>query len=235
MKPSEAPANVGVLHAGRLKLVVVDTGLGNVRSVVRALDEAARRGSIATEVTVSNDAERVRRADALVVPGQGGFGDCARALAGGLGAAVRESIARGAPYLGICLGLQILFGSSEEAPGCEGLGTFAGRVARLSPAPGVKIPHVGWNVAEPTRPTWLLDRADSFYFVHSYVVVPDAGSAAGGTAQSPKEEALACATTEHGARFVSAIEKDNVAAVQFHPEKSQRAGLALLERFLKKC
>ena len=205
-----------------MKLVVVDTGLGNVRSVVRALDEAARRAAIASEVVVSNDADRVRRADALVVPGQGGFGDCARALAGGLGAAVRESIARGAPYLGICLGLQILFASSEEAPGCEGLATFAGRVARLSPAPGIKIPHVGWNVAEPTRPTWLLDRAESFYFVHSYVVVPD-------------DAGLACATTEHGARFVSAIEKDNVAAVQFHPEKSQRAGLALLERFLKKC
>ncbi|HEY1956238.1 MAG TPA: imidazole glycerol phosphate synthase subunit HisH [Polyangiaceae bacterium] len=200
------------------KLVVVDTGLGNVRSVVHALEEAGRRGERATEIAVSSDADRVRRADALVVPGQGGFGDCSRALGGGLGDAVRESIGRGAPYLGICLGLQILFATSEEAPGCGGLAIFEGRVARLAPAHGIKIPHVGWNVAAPTRPTWLLESAESFYFVHSYVV--------------SCEPAISCATTEHGARFVSAIEKDNVAAVQFHPEKSQRAGLALLQRFL---
>jgi len=200
-----------------VSVVVVDTGLGNVRSVVRALEHAGARG-----VVLSGDPEIVRRAGALVFPGQGGFGDCARALGDGLGEAVREAIARGAQFLGICLGLQVLFASSEEAPGCDGLGVFAGRVVRLRGAPGIKIPHVGWNVAERTRATWLLEPAEHFYFVHSYVVAPDDAS-------------LACATTEHGERFVSAIERDNVAAVQFHPEKSQRAGLALLERFLARC
>lgn len=204
-----------------MNVVVADTGLGNVRSVVRALEEAGKRASIAVNVTVSAEAEIVRRADALVVPGQGAFRDCARALAAGLGDAVRESIARGAPYLGICLGLQLLFATSEEAPGCAGLGVFPGQVVRLSPASGIKIPHVGWNVADPSRPTWLLPRAESFYFVHSYVVVP-------------ADTALPCAVTDHGARFVSALERDNVVAVQFHPEKSQRAGLALLERFLRR-
>jgi glutamine amidotransferase len=200
-----------------MKVVVADTGLGNVRSVVRALERAGAPG-----VELSADPEIVRRADALVFPGQGAFRDCARALADELGQAIRESIARGAPYLGICLGLQMLFGESEEAPGERGLGVFPGRVVKLAGGPGVKIPHVGWNVARPTRDSWLLAGADHFYFVHSYVVVPDDAS-------------LACAETEHGARFVSAIEQGNVAAVQFHPEKSQRAGLALLERFLSRC
>ncbi len=222
MTPSAAPANVGVLYPRRLKLVAVDTGLGNVRSVVRALEEAGRRAGVAVDVNVSSDADAVRRADALVVPGQGAFRDCARALGAELGAAVRESIARGAPYLGICLGLQILFPTSDEAQGCEGLGVFPGHVAKLARVGDAKIPHVGWNVAEPTRATWLLEREESFYFVHSYAVVPEDAS-------------LACATTTHGTRFVSAIERDNVVAVQFHPEKSQRAGLALLERFLRRC
>jgi glutamine amidotransferase len=200
-----------------MTVVVADTGLGNVRSVVRALERAG-----AASVALSGDPDVVRRADALVFPGQGAFRDCARALEDELGAAVREAIARGAPYLGICLGLQMLFGESEEAPGCAGLGVFAGRVVRLRGGPGIKVPHVGWNLVEPTRETWLLDRPDHFYFVHSYVVVAD-------------DPSLACAETTHGQRFVSAIERDNVAAVQFHPEKSQRAGLALLERFLRRC
>lgn len=199
-----------------MKVVVADTGLGNVRSVVRALERAG-----APAIELSGDPEIVRRADALVVPGQGAFRDCTRALGGGLGEAIREAIGRGAPYLGICLGLQILFASSEEAPGCEGLAIFPGRVARLAPAPGIKIPHVGWNVAEPTRASWLVEKPEHFYFVHSYV--------------APQGAEAACAETEHGARFVSAALRDNVAAVQFHPEKSQRAGLALLERFLGRC
>jgi imidazole glycerol-phosphate synthase subunit HisH len=194
-------------------VVVVDTGLGNIASVVRAL------GRCGGAPVVSREPELVGRAGALVVPGQGAFRDCARALDGALGRAVREAITRGTPYLGICLGLQILFSSSDEAPGCAGLGVFPGHVARLAGGPGIKVPHVGWNLVTSTRTSLLLDKPEHFYFVHSYVVVPD-------------DPTVIVATTTHGERFVSAVARDNVTAVQFHPEKSQRAGLALLERWL---
>ena len=171
------------------------------------------------------------------MPGQGGFADCARALDGGLGEVIRESIARGAPYLGICLGLQVLFERSEEAPGAAGLGIFPGEVVRLLggmdavSGGALKIPHTGWNTASPEPagakaglsrslvPSLLPSAPTFFYFVHSYVV-------------APKDARIVAATTEYGERFVSAIASDNVFACQFHPEKSQRAGLALLTRFL---
>jgi glutamine amidotransferase len=208
----------------RLRIVVCDTGSGNLRSVERALLAAG-----AAEVALSRDADVVKHADAVVVPGQGAFGDCARALAAsGLGDAVREKIASGAPYLGICLGLQVLFGSSEEAPGCAGLGVLDGEVVRLAPgtdaltgAP-LKVPHVGWNTAEPAADgaRGLLPEGPAhFYFVHSYVV-------------APRDARVVAATTGYGARFVSAVAKDNVFACQFHPEKSQREGIALLRRFV---
>jgi glutamine amidotransferase len=177
---------------------------------------------------VTRDVDRVRSADRLVMPGQGGFGDCARALRGDLGAAVRAHLDAERPYLGICLGLQVLFESSQEADGAPGLGVLRGHVARLrggvdpqSGAP-LKIPHIGWNVAEPAahgRGLLAEGPGQHFYFVHSFVVVPD-------------EPGIVAATTEYGERFVSAIAYGNVFACQFHPEKSQQAGLALLERFL---
>jgi glutamine amidotransferase len=176
------------------------------------------------EIAITKDAEVLSRADMVVVPGQGGFGDCARALAGGMGEAVKAQIAKGTPYLGICLGMQVLFATSEEAPGCAGLDVFAGAVRRL--ASGVdeaglplKIPHIGWNTVERRRGTILPGVPTHYYFVHGYVVVPD-------------DPSVVCGETEYGARFVSAVEKDNVLAVQFHPEKSQSAGLELLARFL---
>jgi glutamine amidotransferase len=185
------------------------------------------------DVEITGDPARVQSADRLVMPGQGGFGECARSLARGIGDATRTHIESGRPYLGICLGLQVLFGGSEEAPDCAGLGLFEGRVERLpggtDPMTGtpLKVPHIGWNEVEPAAGNEGLLEAGSrehFYFVHSYVVVPrDAG--------------VAAATTEYGTRFVSAVARGNVFACQFHPEKSQRAGLALLglallERFL---
>jgi glutamine amidotransferase len=214
-----------------VRIVVCDVGRGNLRSVERALREAARAVGRAVDVEITADAARLRGADKLVMPGQGAFGDCARALARGLGEAVREHVTAGRPYLGICLGLQVLFGRSEEAPGCSGLGLLEGEVVRLrggidaTPGSGgtrLKIPHVGWNSAVPhahgrgRRPE---GPAQHFYFVHSYVVVP-------------RDARVVVATTEYGERFVSAVAFDNVFACQFHPEKSQRAGLALLERFL---
>lgn len=210
----------------RQRVVVVDTGLGNLRSVARALEEAARRAGLTAVVAIETSPDAVRSGDAIVVPGQGAFRDCARALDAGLGGALREAIAVGKKYLGLCLGLQVLFESSEEAPGSAGLGIFRGVVSKLGAHTDetgrpLKVPHVGWNTVEPTAHHGLLSPApEHFYFVHSYVVVPE-------------DTTLVAGTTTHGERFVSAIARDNVTAVQFHPEKSQVAGLALLERFLR--
>jgi len=217
-----------------MRVVVADVGLGNLRSVERALREAGRGRN--TNVEVTRDPARIRGADRLVMPGQGAFRDCSRALTeGGLGDAVRAHLESRRPYLGICLGLQVLFASSEEAPGCGGLGVAEGRVVRLrggvDAATGAKleVPHVGWNTVAPPPPEsgtrrgllHLLPEGAPryFYFVHSYVVVPT-------------DPGIVAATTEHGERFVSAVAFDNVFACQFHPEKSAREGLALLERFL---
>jgi glutamine amidotransferase len=207
-----------------VRIVVCDVGVGNLRSVERALLEAARGRR--DEVVVTREPAQVATADRLVMPGQGGFADCSRALSRDLGDAVRAHFAAQRPYLGICLGLQVLFGSSEEAPGCAGLGVLEGSVVKLKDGKdaltgaALKIPHIGWNVAEPTEQRGLLTPAGQhFYFVHSFVV-------------APRDRAIVAATTEYGERFVSAIAYDNVFACQFHPEKSQRAGLALLERFL---
>ena len=207
-----------------MRIAVCDVGLGNLRSVERALLEASRGRAVDVEVTRAP--ERIRAADRVVMPGQGAFRDCASALAGALGDAVRAHLAAERPYLGLCLGMQILFASSEESPGCAGLDVLEGTVVRLkggtdatTGAP-LKIPHVGWNTVEPTTHRGLLaDRPEHLYFVHSYVVVPD-------------DPQVIAGTTEYGERFVSAVARGNLFACQCHPEKSQRAGLALLERFL---
>jgi len=213
-----------------VEIAIVDVGLGNLRSVERALVRAAAdSGASGITVAITRDTDAIARADKVVVPGQGAFRDCARALDGdgtGLGDAVRASIRSGKPYLGICLGMQVLFGSSEEAPGCGGLAIFEGEVTRLADqAPNgerLKIPHVGWNTADvrPGASPLLPSSPTHFYFVHSFAV-------------RPRDPALIAATTEYGTPFVSAVAKDNVLAVQFHPEKSQAAGLALLTRFVR--
>ena len=195
-------------------VTVVDHGAGNLNSVVRALTHAG------ADVTVSGDLAVLRRADRLVLPGQGAFGDCMRRLSlGGTADAVREHIAAGRPYLGICLGLQVLFDRGIEHGCHEGLGVLRGEVVPLAPGPGLKVPHMGWNQVHGRLP--LLEAAGPdpwVYFVHSYHVVP--------------AEPLDCATTDYGGPFVSAVARDNVFACQFHPEKSQRAGLAMLEAFV---
>jgi len=199
-----------VWYANPVRIVVCDVGLGNLRSVERALLEVADAGRDQIEVTP--DPDRVASADRLVM----------------LGEAVRTHLEAQRPYLGICLGLQILFGSSQEAPGCAGLGVLEGTVGRLEggvdDANGarLKIPHIGWNVAEPASNAsamQLLRGSEYFYFVHSFAV-------------SPVDTSVIAGTTEYGGRFVSAVAYGNVFACQFHPEKSQRAGLALLRRFL---
>jgi imidazole glycerol-phosphate synthase subunit HisH len=205
------------------RVAVVDYGMGNLQSVVQALRAAAPAG---TEVVRTHSPEEVRKADRLVVPGQGGFRDAAARLAqDGLGESVREQMRAGTPYLGICLGLQILFETSEEAPGAAGFGWFKGAVQKLIGAEGIKIPHMGWNgltLRSGGHP--LLEAAggpDTYvYFVHSFHAVPT-------------EPDVVKATVQHGENVVTAaVGRDNVIATQFHPEKSQGAGIGLLRRFL---
>ena len=207
------------------QLIVVDTGFANFRSVERALEAAARGSRNTPNIERTADPERIAAADRLVVPGQGAFADCSRALSGATGEAVLEQLKRGRPFLGICLGLQVLFESSEEAPGVPGLGWFAGSVRRLTRTPSVKIPHMGWNslnLQHSGHP--CLEAAGGqgswFYFVHSYHAVP-------------RDETLVKASVTHGENTVTAaVARDNVLATQFHPEKSQAAGIKLLTRFL---
>ena len=196
------------------EVVIVDLGMGNLRSVARALERAGGR------VTVSSDPDVVATAPRLVVPGQGHFADCARAMDGAMGEACRAHIVSGRPYLGLCLGMQILFDESEEAPGARGLGVFAGRVVRFADdtilADGTrrKIPHMGWNVVEGAR-----FEDDWFYFVHSFHCVPN-------------DPSIVIGVSEYGERVCAAVARDNVMACQFHPEKSSSAGARVLERFL---
>jgi imidazole glycerol-phosphate synthase subunit HisH len=198
-------------------IAVVDSGSGNLRSVARALERAGGRP------VVTADPDVVRRADRVVVPGQGAFRDCMAGLGTrGLEGAVREAIAAGRPYLGICLGLQVLFDESEEHGPVRGLGILRGRVRRFADRPGLKVPHMGWNRVTLCKdePLWR-DVPDPayVYFVHSYFVVPD----------DPRVTAL---RTDHGEDFCAAVRHENIFATQFHPEKSQALGLALLGRFV---
>ncbi len=199
--------------------VVIDSGSGNLRSVHRALEAAG----CVPEFTADPDV--VRRADRIVVPGQGAFGDCVDNLEKhGLNEAIIESAKAGTPYFGICLGLQILFASSEESEG-RGLGLLGGDVQRFAPEVG-KVPHMGWNsvtwdYSESRDPILAgIPQETYFYFTHSYHVEPT----------DARVIALRC---HYGHDFVAAIRSENLFACQFHPEKSQGAGLALLANFLK--
>jgi imidazole glycerol-phosphate synthase subunit HisH len=214
-----------------VQLAVCETGLGNVRSVVRAIERASLDASLDVRVSVTPDPDVVRRADVVVVPGQGAFGAFVHAVkgGGGLGEALLEVIGRGTPYLGICLGLQMLFEESEEAVGDRGLGVLRGRVERLVPGTDETghvrpLPHMGWNLVEPASgdASVLGPEARHFYFAHSY-------------AAAPLDPSVVAATARYGPPFAAAIAKDNIVGVQFHPEKSQRDGLLLLARFLTRA
>ena len=200
-------------------IAIVDVCSGNLRSVERALAQ------VGGDVTVTRDPDVVRRADKIVVPGQGAFGVFMRGLVErSLGEPLREAIASGKPYLGICLGLQVLFDESEEQGPCAGLGVIPGRVERLRPTdPTLKVPHMGWNrlVQRRTDPMLAGLAADAHaYFVHSYHAVP-------------KDLSLRITEVEHGTTITAAVRKDNLFACQFHPEKSQHVGLAILRNFVE--
>jgi glutamine amidotransferase len=200
-----------------LIIAVVDYGMGNLRSVSKAIEHVAPQA----DVVVTRDAQRIAEAERVVVPGQGAMPDCMRQLGeSGAREAVLEA-ARGKPFLGICIGLQMLFEHGEEGD-TPGLGVLAGEVPRFQ-VPGLKVPHIGWNDVTQTRPhaLWaqIPDRS-RFYFVHSYYPAPrDAGLTAG--------------TALYGRPFTCAVARDNIFAVQFHPEKSQSAGLQLLSNFVR--
>ncbi|MCX7915754.1 MAG: imidazole glycerol phosphate synthase subunit HisH [Verrucomicrobiae bacterium] len=176
------------------------------------------------EVCVVCEPHAIRGADAVVLPGVGAFGDCVRGLARlGLVGALREFIARGRPFLGICVGLQMLLEESEESPGVAGLGIFRGAVRRFRDG-GLKVPHMGWNRLMIRRSDCPLLRglADGayVYFVHSYFAEPSDGDAV-------------AATSNYGGEFAAVLWQDNVFGVQFHPEKSQGVGLAMLRNFVE--
>lgn len=194
-------------------IAILDVCSGNLRSVERAL------AHVGAEVAVTSDPDVIARAAKIVVPGQGAFGVFMRGLEErGLGEALRQAIARGVPYLGICLGLQVLFEHSEEGD-CAGLGLLRGRVTRLQPgAAALKIPHMGWNRVAQKQPVLGLADGAYVYFVHSYRV-------------EPADPSIVALEATHGATFTAGIRKDNLLAVQFHPEKSQGVGLALLRAF----
>ena len=189
-------------------VTVLDFGMGNLRSVAKALE----RAGATVEVTADIDPA----ADALVVPGQGHFGSCVVNLGARMDE-VRAWIDGGKPYLGICLGLQVLFEGSEEEPARAGMGVLDGVVRKLPP--GLKVPHIGWNEVTPREGLHVFDGiapATRFYFVHSYY--PDTTEVA--------------ATTDYGITFACAARRDNVLATQFHPEKSGDAGAALLRNYV---
>ncbi len=198
-------------------LAIVDYGMGNLRSVQKAFERVGR----AAEVT--SDADRIATAPGVVLPGVGAFGACMENLAArGLVEPVKASIAAGRPFLGICLGMQLLFDESEEFGPIRGLGILPGKVVRFAPDPARKIPHMGWNTLRVARRVPQLAGIDDgafVYFVHSYYPVP-------------ADDAVVATRTPYGPEFASSVVRDNVFAVQFHPEKSQTVGLRLLENFV---
>ncbi len=195
------------------EIAVIDYKAGNLTSVMKALDALGR------QATVTADPEVVRRAKKVILPGVGHFQATQLLDETGLSEAAREAIAQGVPFLGICVGLQWLFAGSTEAPGVKGLGLFSGQCERF--APGVKVPHVGWNDVRVDPQSQLMRGVEDrsfFYYTHSFraPVIPET-----------------VAVTEYAGAFSGAVERDNVMGVQFHPEKSGAAGMRVLRNFVE--
>jgi glutamine amidotransferase len=197
-------------------IVIVDYQMGNLRSVQKALER------VGASAVISDDAEQIAAADKIVLPGVGAFPDAMDELARrDLVQPLREALAADRPFLGICLGMQLLFATSDEGGTHEGLGALPGRVARFEIPPPLKVPHMGWNQVRRTQQGGILDAVDDgsfFYFVHSYYVVPS-------------DEACWALASDYGGPFCAAVRRGRLFATQFHPEKSQAAGLRLLSAF----
>jgi imidazole glycerol-phosphate synthase subunit HisH len=198
-------------------IAAVNYGLGNLHSVNKALVH------VGGEAVVTDDPEKILGADKLVLPGVGAFADGIAGLAArGLVSVVKQFARSGKPMLGICLGMQLLFDESEEQGLHQGLGLLPGRVVFFR-QPGIKIPQIGWNQVEVSKPSRLMagiEDGDYFYFNHGYYCVPE-------------NAADALTITEYGVKFASAVERENVFGVQFHPEKSQKTGLTILKNFVE--
>jgi len=198
------------------KILIVDYGMANLRSVQKAFE------AVGAQAEISGDPERIALADKVVLPGVGAFRDAIACLNNAhLAEPIREHIRRGKPFFGICLGLQLLFTRSHEEGVYEGLNILDGEVVRFTNFPGLKVPHMGWNQLRIKRSAPHLAGMPSdasVYFVHSYYVVP-------------RDPSIVATETDYPTPFTSAIWKDNIFATQFHPEKSQKIGLAMLDHF----
>ena len=197
-------------------IAIIDYGAGNLQSVKNALDY------LKVKSVITSNANEIIKAKKVIFPGVGSFGDGIRALNElDLIDPIMKAIEDNKPFLGICLGMQVLFEKSEESPGVEGLGIFEGTVKKFKG--NLKIPQIGWNQLKIQKESGLFEGVEDksfFYFVHSYYV-------------NPEDKDIVLATTDYGREFVSAIEKDNIFALQFHPEKSGEIGLKILENFCK--
>lgn len=198
-------------------IAIIDYDAGNLRSVEKALL------SIGEETIVTRNHDEILAADKVVLPGVGAFGDAMRKLKEyGLVDTIHEAVDSGKPFLGICLGLQLLFRRSDESEGVEGLSILPGEILRIPEAPGIKIPHIGWNSLKVTEGARLFEGLGEnpyVYFVHSYYLKAD-------------DESIVAATTEYGGTLIHAsVQKDNVYACQFHPEKSGSVGMQILKNF----
>lgn len=197
---------------------VIDYGGGNIRSLIKALETLGASPLLVTS------ADQMQDLDLIFFPGQGSFGDCMGKLEKlGLVQPLVDWIKADKPFFGICVGYQLLFEGSEESPGVSGLSLFDGQVTKF-PASDLKVPHMGWNsavLADPAAPPWTdLGEAPYFYYVHSYF-------------PSPSDPSLVAAETDYGVKFAGAIQRGRLVATQFHPEKSQKAGMKLIGNFLK--
>ena len=199
-------------------IAIIDYDAGNIKSVEKALL------LLGEEVKITDDAQEILSADKVVLPGVGAFGDAMGNLERrGLVPVIRETVEKGTPFLGICLGLQLLFGRSDEAPGVAGLGILPGEILRIPSKEGLKIPHMGWNSLHLEHGGRLFEQVPEqsyVYFVHSYYL--KAG-----------EEEIVKASTEYGVHIHASVEKGNVFACQFHPEKSSEVGLRILKNFVE--
>jgi glutamine amidotransferase len=213
-----------------MSVAIVDYGSGNLHSAAKAFERAARDSGISQTITVTRDPDEVRRADRVVLPGVGAFADCRRGLdaVSGMIAALNETVrGKGRPFLGICVGMQLMAERGREYEVADGLGWIAGEVDKIAPRDkALKIPHMGWNTLNPRRTHALLDGIPlgpeglHAYFVHSYALRPD----------NPSD---LLAEADYGGPITAIVARDSMAGTQFHPEKSQKLGLALIANFLR--